>query len=273
MNSKLSMIIAEDEPAILRGLTASISQLSHNYRITETAANGQEALKKILHLKPDIVITDIQMPMMNGLDLIEAALAECPQTVFIILTGHADFEYARRAMKLNVTDYLLKPIDPDELEALLKKLESEHRTIQKNERLKYIGQHLYSENHCTDMPNFLDGFTLHLMFVFIGSVSTNLYNEISIGSQVANDSNYESLITLSSQFGAELSILRGNYFIERVFAFISGSDSPVADIPDLVKHHIYPGILSESTFTSCSADCLWHLTIPPSVSLLKLKHS
>ena len=89
LNKKIQIFLAEDEPAILRGLAANITSFSSDYEITGTAYNGAEALEKIQKQKPDIVITDIRMPVMDGLDLIEAARETAPDLLFVILTGYA----------------------------------------------------------------------------------------------------------------------------------------------------------------------------------------
>lgn len=251
MRNNLRIILAEDEPAILRGLISAISQISSNCEIIGTALNGEDALDLICAKKPDVVITDIQMPLLNGLDLIEAAKEKSPHTTYIILTGYADFEYAKRAMKLNVTDYLLKPVDPDELEILLNKLKEQHRRIYRNEQLEYISNHLHSDENHGETSSVLSGSVIYLLFVFFGSVTTNMYNEISIGSQIAKDTDYAHLLDFASVHHRELYVLRGNYFNERILVFFSDETSSCEETLSFIREQIYPKLLTSDTFMNC----------------------
>ena len=106
----MRIVIVEDEPRTREGLIQMIGKYTR-HEIRGVAANGAEALPLIRNVKPDLVLTDIQMPDMNGLTMLEH-LADMPdKPLAIILTGYASFEYARTAVHLGVVDYVLKPID------------------------------------------------------------------------------------------------------------------------------------------------------------------
>lgn len=113
------LLIADDEDLVRRGLAALIEREAPGLSIVGTAVDGLEALEMTARHKPDIVLTDIRMPGLSGLDLIERLCSAQPATRCIILSGYDDFGYARRAIGLSVSDYLLKPIDPDLLLAAL----------------------------------------------------------------------------------------------------------------------------------------------------------
>lgn len=100
-----------------------------------TAINGEEAYEKIITLHPDILITDIRMPLMSGLELIQRLRVENISISTVILSGYRDFEYAKEAMKLNVDEYLLKPVSIEDLLYVLDSLE-EKLTARKDSRLK-----------------------------------------------------------------------------------------------------------------------------------------
>lgn len=223
MNKKIRIILAEDEPAILRGLSATIRQFSGEYEIVSAAYNGKEALDKIELHKPDIVITDIKMPLMDGLDLIEAGRAKSRDTAFVILTGYAEFEYAKRAMKLQVVDYLLKPVDPDALEKLLVKQRNQVLKKREEKMRDFLAFNLYRDALKYEGENPFAGTTLYMLFAFYGSVTASIYNELTIGSLVAQGGDYSFLEEVS---GADLCIfsMRGNYRNETVFAIIA--DAP-----------------------------------------------
>lgn len=112
---KLSVLIADDEPLICRLVQALADWDSLDMKVADTAQNGLEALEKIKSLQPDILITDIRMPGLGGLELVEKAKALKPDLQVIIISGYAHFEYAQSAIKFGVGNYLLKPINKEEL--------------------------------------------------------------------------------------------------------------------------------------------------------------
>lgn len=110
-----SIIVAEDEELLLENLIRKIKQLPLPFKIVAASQTGIQALELVDEHRPDILITDIRMPVMNGLELIQKVHEFYPFIYSVIISGYSDFEYARKAITLNVSDYLLKPIDPDEL--------------------------------------------------------------------------------------------------------------------------------------------------------------
>lgn len=117
-------MLADDEPTALNLLQMIIEKKCEGFQVAGIAYNGQEALEKMKSLHPDVLITDIQMPVMNGLDLIGKAKEEDSDLVSIVISGYQEFEYAKTAMRYGVTDYILKPIVPSELCALLEKVKN-----------------------------------------------------------------------------------------------------------------------------------------------------
>lgn len=118
-----TIIIVEDEFRIRRGLGNLINRMDFGCRVLGEAQNGYEGLKMIQDTECDIVITDIRMPKMDGLEMIEKAKKMGLECTFVILSGYADFEYARRGMRLGVKEYLLKPVMISDVKELLTKLE------------------------------------------------------------------------------------------------------------------------------------------------------
>lgn len=104
----LRIIIADDEFDIVELCRALITY--PGAEIVGEACNGIELLKKIEELHPDVVITDICMPGMTGLELIERAKQEFPAINFIVMSGYTEFQYAQTALRFGVWDYLLKPL-------------------------------------------------------------------------------------------------------------------------------------------------------------------
>ncbi len=246
MKKKIRIIIAEDEPVILRGIVLTVTQLSSDYEIAALSQNGADALDKIQDLKPDIVITDIKMPVMDGLELIESASKASPHTVFVILTGYAEFEYAKRAMQLQVADYLLKPVDPDALENLLEKLTEQILSNSKKDIHDYLCQNIYRDSPQTVSYNPLTGQSLHLLFIFYGSITSSMYNELTTGSLIAGDRHLNPCDGLD--VGPEIQIInfKGNYRNEAVYAIISSPEHNLAARSAAQK--IYRSILCEDIF-------------------------
>jgi len=117
----LKVVIVEDEDMIRQGLRYTFDWLALDCCVVGDAADGAAGIEMIRRTQPDIVMTDIRMPGMSGLDMIERASEYC-HFFSIILTGYSEFEEAKRAIELNVFDYLLKPIDEDALKNSILKL-------------------------------------------------------------------------------------------------------------------------------------------------------
>ncbi|HHW00484.1 MAG TPA: response regulator [Clostridiaceae bacterium] len=109
------VLIADDEPKIRKGLYEAIDWESLNMTVAGVARDGREALAIAEKEKPDICLIDICMPFVNGFELIDGLKKLNPDSVNIIVTGYDEFEYAQKAVKLGVFDYILKPVSEEEL--------------------------------------------------------------------------------------------------------------------------------------------------------------
>ncbi|NBI90648.1 response regulator [Lachnospiraceae bacterium] len=116
------IVIVEDEFRIRQGLSNLINKVDMGCRVIGEAENGYEGIKMVRDMEPDIVITDIRMPKINGLEMIEKIKEMGIHCVFVILSGYSDFEYARTGIRLGVKEYLLKPATISDVKELLKKL-------------------------------------------------------------------------------------------------------------------------------------------------------
>jgi len=115
------VLLVEDEKQIREGLRQLIENLIGGFKIVGEAANGKEGLELARIERPDIIITDIRMPVMNGIDMISGIRGQFSDIDIYILSGYEEFEYAKQALKYRVTDYLLKPISRIELAQTLKR--------------------------------------------------------------------------------------------------------------------------------------------------------
>lgn len=119
----MRIIVVEDEPNTREGLIGIIKRYTE-HEIIYTAVNGKDGLENIRALKPDLVITDIKMPVMDGLTMLQTLHDEGEEFQSLLLTGYSEFEYARKALKLSVTEYILKPLDIEDFLKLLKKVDN-----------------------------------------------------------------------------------------------------------------------------------------------------
>ncbi|UQZ85801.1 HTH-type transcriptional regulator YesS [Paenibacillus konkukensis] len=122
----MRIVVVEDEEKIRKGIVRLIHKLSEQYRVVGECENGLEGIASIKRLNPDLVITDIRMPLMGGMDMLETLKGEgiAPRT--IILSGYSEFEFARKALQLGVVvEYLLKPITADDFKQVLLHMEAD----------------------------------------------------------------------------------------------------------------------------------------------------
>lgn len=118
----LKIFLVEDEYVVREGIKNNIDWAKEGFIFSGEAADGELAFPLIQAEQPDIIITDIKMPFMNGLDLSRLVVKALPQSKIIILSGHEEFSYAQEAIKIGVTEYLLKPIKSTELIETVKRI-------------------------------------------------------------------------------------------------------------------------------------------------------
>lgn len=145
---KIRAIVVEDEEKILDLICNKILSLDDSFEIIGKAGNGQDAIEKIEELRPQIVFTDISMPVMNGMELIKQIRQMSPNTVIVIISGYSDFEYAQQAIRYGVFNYLLKPLEDDALMETLFDIKKSlfNTTVKKQRHIIYSGNYQLLSN-------------------------------------------------------------------------------------------------------------------------------
>lgn len=145
------IVIAEDEELQLNSLVKKVEKFCPGFTVVGTAQTGSQAYKLICEKAPDILISDIRMPVMSGIELMEKARIMFPELQFIIISGFSEFEYARSAIRLQVSDYLLKPVETEELQKALNKIRLKLQERAQEESAAFNGD---SENKTAEQVAF-----------------------------------------------------------------------------------------------------------------------
>ena len=116
------IMLVDDEEEVRKSIINKIDWADAGFEVIGDAENGKDALEKIEQNEPDVVLTDIKMPYMDGLTMAETIRQLYPSVKIVIFSGFDEFEYAKKAIKLNVIEYILKPVNVEELTAILNSL-------------------------------------------------------------------------------------------------------------------------------------------------------
>ena len=156
---KLRVLLVDDEIMIREGFKRLFEWEAHDCEVVGEAADGMEALAQIDALRPDIVIMDINIPIMSGLKVIQVSRIKHPKIAYVIVSGYDDFSYCQQALRLQITDYILKPVDYEEFGICIDNLKislyeqrmaEEHEPKEQGERViigitRYLQEHLEEE--------------------------------------------------------------------------------------------------------------------------------
>jgi two-component system response regulator YesN len=153
------LMLVDDEEDVREGVFQEIDWQACGFEVIEKAENGQEALELMEKQVPDIVVTDIQMPFMNGMQMSELIRERYPMTKIIILTGHDEFEYAQKAVKLHIDEYVLKPFSSQELMHAILKVK-DHMDAETAEK---ENMHILREHYRQSLPVLSEAFLASLL--------------------------------------------------------------------------------------------------------------
>lgn len=162
----IKVLIVEDEEFIRKGLKVTIDWEKMGFYIVSEGINGEDGLNKILEYSPQLVITDIKMPKMNGLEMIKKAKNFGKNFESILLTSHGEFKYAQIGIELGVLGYILKPLDEDILYKVLEKVK---------EKVEVVGK-----NYFFSLEEYMNNATDRHVYKALKKIQENYYKKITI---------------------------------------------------------------------------------------------
>ena len=230
------LLIVEDEPAIQNGIKAMIPDLNLPVQIVGACFNGKSALESLETLQPDIVLTDIKMPGMNGLELIQKSREVLPSIEYIILSGYSDFEYVRTAMQYGVNDYILKPFTDQEFREVMKKVCEKVENKKMYNYRRYIQDMLfgnYPEKH-KRMEVFPEYRQHYLALLCLGAFSVRSVDFITPDYTVWNWSEIEKRINNKMGKSGQCCVLDAKVANEKI-VFLSVTDESVMHVKRFVN--------------------------------------
>lgn len=217
----MRILVAEDEQRSREGLCRLLESLDADCQLVGRAANGSAALDMILQLKPDAVFTDIKMPIMDGMTLISQARAHGIKAEFVVVSGYADFEFARKSISLDVAEYLLKPVTREDVERALDRVRErlEGRRAGSEVRMGRLREQ-YPEAH----PAVLKALDI------IEATFASRINQRDLAGELGISPEYFSYL-FSKNVGMTFSDFVRRFRVERAKALFASGDCPRADVP------------------------------------------
>ncbi len=178
------IFLLDDEVQVREGIKNSINWKNEGFVYCGDASDGEIALPLVEKYQPDIVITDIKMPFMDGLEFSRILREKMPTVKIIILSGHDEFEYAREAMRIQITEYCLKPINANELLKILHKVSHQ------------IDQEVLAQNKLTELQNLAKQSKSNTQDAFLNDLCQGIYSP----SEAINKANHLGIDIVSSYY-------------------------------------------------------------------------
>lgn len=211
---KLNVLLVDDEIMIREGFKRLFDWEAHGCEVIGEAADGMDALSKIDSLRPDIVIMDINIPIINGLKVIQTARIKHPQMAFVIVSGYDDFSYCQQALRMQITDYILKPVNYEEFGTCIDNL-----------KINLFRQQTASEPEQQE-ERVITGLTRYLQEHLSEEVSLSvLADEFHLSSQYISQ-------LFKSEIGVNFLAYLTNIRIEQAKKLLLSTSLPIADVAE-----------------------------------------
>lgn len=225
-------LIAEDELPLLRGLGQLIEKLHPAFEVVCEAKNGREALEYLSQHSVDVLFTDINMPVFNGLQLMEQARALCPQLQIVVISGYHDFEYARQAMRFGAKNYLLKPVNRAELKELLDSLSQEMTLYSYSQKRSWLIECLFNAGE--EKPPLFPFKPLTVLYLCLGARQTSQdFDELSKPGAISDTLMWEMV---KEKWGCpDIWLFYGQRPNEAIWIFEKKMEIALTDVQELIR--------------------------------------
>lgn len=248
----IRVLIAEDEPPTQRRIKRLIEQTDPDFVVATIVGDGEKALEAMAEVPCDVVFTDIRMPVMDGLRLMDALHARYPDCLVVAVSGHQDFAYVAHAVRAQILDYILKPVSQEDMEALLVRVKEAHGRIQREKLSRHLSAKLNRasvEDYAQPSPA---GMRLGVCLFCAGPVpiseEAEMYPGAAAWSTLSPERTLETMRTGKVGFTWEF---MGNTPVERIFIF--ETETAACDAQAQAIH----GAMLDNTSFPISCACLW----------------
>lgn len=200
-DKRYSVVVAEDETIILRDVVREIEGMDMGFCVVGTASNGADALKLVQTMKPDVLVTDIKMPLMTGIQLIEEVRKENKNIKIILLSGFNDFSYAQQAIHQGVEEYLLKPLETEQLEEVLVRIQKSLSAKRKSSEREILSSTISGVDYENSLPFDHEDRYFALFLINIGNLPWNMIslNHMEYIRQIWKKISWEKIVPLLTE--------------------------------------------------------------------------
>lgn len=233
MDKKYKLIVVDDEDFIREGIAKGIEWSKWGFEVAGTAMNGKEAIELVEKYKPDVVLTDIRMPIMDGIQLINYLDETNNKADIVIVSGYSDIEYYRKALEYHVFEYILKPTKISDFEVAFRKLKVKyddkmlkHRKFLEmqellNESIPYMKQNFLSNlvngfynKEEVEQKLFFFGFELETKGIFVCKISVEIEENDATNNLFIQEKKFTINNYIKNNFNKEIeNVIKGTFFI------------------------------------------------------------
>ena len=248
-----TVVVAEDEQIILNNIINKIEQTDLHFNVVASAMDGEDALLLIEQFKPDVLFTDIHMPAMDGLELIKRAKAIKPDLEIVIISGYNDFSYAQQAIRLGVTDYILKPVKKDLLMQTIASIKT--RLDKKAYKLEsdMIEKMVHGIKPAASFPESIKSLQFQMYFICLGNQYSHAADVLDTDyfDRLWSMIDWSKIMASCGDKAATWRIVDDKYFNQK-FLILSGSEP--ACHPEGLMNAISSSLLDSIPVTICAGE-------------------
>ncbi|WP_394924363.1 response regulator [uncultured Robinsoniella sp.] len=232
----MKVIVVEDEPAILAGIVRMIENLELDMEVRGSYRNGEQALAGMEKDLPDIVVTDIRMPVMNGLELIGEAQKRYEGIEYVVLSGYSEFAYAKEAIRFGVDSYILKPPVQSELQETLKRLTDKIEKRKQKVLCEELQNAIFNDEYAKDvLEKGFEGYSCcYLLLVCVGAFSMRAETLIRPLNEIWNSASIREKLKGKAENDWRYFVFDSKALNEKL-VFLASKDDSIVPVKHLVN--------------------------------------